>query len=273
MSDETTDGLPPLAVTGRATEAVADAFWRDGYVVIPSLFTPEEVAAYAAPIRAAAEADFAAQGGALTFGGAFHQSHDLRRRSDAVARFALSARLGEVAAALLRVPAVRVYHDQALFKPPGGVASYWHQDQYFWPLRTDRALGLWLPLQDTDETMGTMRYAAGSHRLGDLGQHTINEASEAFFGEVIEREGLAVRGSGPMRLGDAAFHLGWTVHGALPNRSDRLREAMVVTFYPDGTHVDALTNDYRAKDARLFLGGRQPGERADDPGNALVWPR
>ena len=265
--------LPPLDARGAVTLALAERFWRDGFVVVRGLFTPDEVRAYAEPIRETARAIFEEEGGALTFGGAFHQAHDLRRRSPVVARLALSARLGEAASALLRGAAIRVYHDQALFKPPGGIASYWHQDQYFWPLRTQTTVGAWMPLQDTSEEMGTMRYAAGSHRLGNLGQHTIDEASEAFFGDLIAREALAIAGCGAMAAGDVAFHFGWTVHGALPNRSDRLREAMVVAFYPDGTRVDDLTNDYRVKDARVFLGGRRPGELADDPGNTVVWPR
>jgi len=31
---------------------------------------------------------------------------------------------------------VRIYHDHALFKEAGGRATYWHQDQYYWPLDT-----------------------------------------------------------------------------------------------------------------------------------------
>ena len=264
--------LPMLEPSYEVSSASTDRFWDDGFVVLRGVLSAEEVAAYRRVIVKQAQADFDAAGeDALTFGGAFFQTLNLRTRSDAVAGFALSPRIGRIAASLLRVPGVRVYHDQALFKPPGGIASYWHQDQYFWPLETDRSLGLWMPLTDVTEDMGTMRYAAGSHRLGDLGQHTIDAASERHFDALIETEGLAIKGTGAMRAGDCAFHLGWTVHGALANRSERLREAMVVTFYPDGTRVGALCNDYRVADARDHLGGGQPGALAAGPNNTLVW--
>lgn len=263
---------PELAADYEVAEGDVSALWRDGFVVLRGVLSESEASAYKSAIEREARAVFAEQGGGLTFGGAFFQALNLRTRSAGVERFCLSGRLGRIATALLRCEATRIYHDQALFKPPGGIASYWHQDQYFWPLATDRSLGLWMPLTDVREDMGTMRYAVGSHRLGNLGQHTIDEASEGFFDGVVAERGLDVRGTGPMRAGDCAFHFGWTVHGAGANRSDRLREAMVVTFYPDGTRVDALSNTYRESDARDFLGGGVPGELAAGPLNRVVWP-
>jgi hypothetical protein len=37
-----------------------------------------------------------------------------------IARFSLARHLGQIAAQLMRVPATRMSHDQALFKEPGG---------------------------------------------------------------------------------------------------------------------------------------------------------
>ena len=57
-----------------------------------------------------------------------------------------SRRLAGVAAKLLGVYAVRLYHDQALYKEPGGGIIPWHADQYYWPLSSDRCVTIWLPL-------------------------------------------------------------------------------------------------------------------------------
>lgn len=43
-------------------------------------------------------------------------------------------RLGEVAAALIGADGVRLWHDQALFKEPGGRETDPHQDQPYWPI-------------------------------------------------------------------------------------------------------------------------------------------
>ena len=100
--------------------------------------------------------------------GAFLQTLGLRFDSEGVRRFCLAPRFGAVAARLLQVPAVRIFHEQALFKQPGGSDSHWHQDQYYWPLATDRSLGLWMPLVDCSREMGSIRFVRGSHRYGDL---------------------------------------------------------------------------------------------------------
>ena len=57
-------------------------------------------------------------------------------------------RFAEVAARLLGVEGVRLYHDQGLFKEPGGGPTPWHQDGYYWPLDTERTITLWMPLVD-----------------------------------------------------------------------------------------------------------------------------
>ena len=95
--------------------------------------------------------------------------------------------------------------------------------------------------------------------------------SERHFADVIARHDLPVAAGESCAAGDCAFHLGWTVHGADANRSDRAREAAVVTFYPDSTRVDELTNEAREYDARVFLGGRRPGEPAESERNPVVW--
>lgn len=75
-----------------------------------------------------------------------------------------------------------------------------------------------------------------------------------------------------MAAGDATFHNGWLIHGATANQTARMREAMIVTYYPDGTRCDELTNPSRVNDAKVFLGGRQPGELADSELNTVVYP-
>ena len=52
---------------------------------------------------------------------------------DAVKQFTLAKRFAKIAADLLGVDKVRLYHDQALYKEPGGGFTPWHQDQYYWP--------------------------------------------------------------------------------------------------------------------------------------------
>ncbi len=265
------DQLPDLHTTYPLSTAQVRNFWQDGFIVLRGVLNANEVAAYERVIHDTAMDIFRANDMQLSFGTAFLQRTNLRYDSPDVMKFCLSRRLASVASQLLEVKNVRIYHDQALFKPPGGSDSYWHQDQYYWPLATERSVGLWMPLVDCSPDMGGMRYARGSQIFGNLGQHDITKESEVFFKEFIDQHGLEVVEIPALQAGDCTFHAGWTVHGARANQSDKLREAMVVTYYPDGTRVDELTNKYRIKDAKEYLGDRQPGQLADSELNPIVF--
>jgi len=264
--------LPPLAADYEISDSQVARFRRDGFIVLRGVLDAEEIAAYGQAIRDTAMVFFRRYNmEPATHGGFLQRKLNLRRESEGVRRFCLAPRFGRIAARLLQVPAVRIYHDQPLFKHPGAAESAWHQDQFYWPLATDRALGLWMPLVDCTEQMGSMRFVVGSQRFGDLGGGTISADSAGLFDRFIAREQLAIFQTDFLAAGDCTFHSGWTIHGAPANHSTAMREAMIVTFYPDGTRVAALDNPQRAGDAKAFLGGREPGQPADSELNPVVY--
>lgn len=247
-----------------------DAFRREGHVVVPTLVEPERVRmlrqAVAPTARAAREASARARSTA-TYDRAFLQMTNLWTRSPTVAAVTLDRRCAAVAAALLGVPAVRLYHDQALYKQGGGGYTPWHQDQRYWPLGDARTVTMWLSLVDATPEMGTMRFASGSHLLGDLGPLPISDRSEAELGELIERFELPITGSKAMPAGHASFHAGWVVHGAPGNLTEVAREAFTVIYVEDGARVSAPDSDERRRDQRTWLPGLAVGDLVDSPLN------
>jgi ectoine hydroxylase-related dioxygenase (phytanoyl-CoA dioxygenase family) len=269
--------LPRLAATVIPTTDQVAAFRRDGHIVLRGVCSAEEIAAYREEIRRCTfrhntEARALAERDA--FGKAFLQTMNLRLRDERVARFVLAPRFGRIAAELMGVAGVRIFHDQSLFKEPGGGINPtpWHQDQYYWPFAELTTLGMWMPLVDVTEDMGAMMYASGTHRRGFLGQHAISDESQRVYNALIAADGIPVVGTAPMKAGDACFHYGWTLHAAGANTSATLREAMIVTFFADGMRVMAPANAKQEGDRIKFLGGRDPGALADSPLNTLVWP-
>ena len=266
--------LPDLDNEYTVSDDQVAQFLRDGHICLRGVCTPEEVSAYRDEIRSAAFANFP---DALpmdqrdAYGKAFRQTLNLRFESAGVRRFVLAQRFGQIAARLTQSSAMRIYHEQALFKEPGGAETPYHQDQYYWPLATNRALGMWMPLTDVTLDMGPILFASGSHQEGFAGQYAISDTSQDVLGDLVEKRGYPVWQQ-ELQAGDATFHLGWTIHGASANTSSTMREAMIITWYPDGTRVDELSNPNREGDARDFLGGRAPGELADSPMNTLVYP-
>ena len=94
-----------------------------------------------------------------------------------------------IAAELLGVSNVRIYHDQALYKEPGGGFTPWHQDQYYWPLDTNNTVTMWMPLIDIDESMGMLTFASGSHNAGFVENVPISDKSEAILEKFIKDKG------------------------------------------------------------------------------------
>jgi ectoine hydroxylase-related dioxygenase (phytanoyl-CoA dioxygenase family) len=266
--------LPDLDHTGATPEAAVDEFGRRGHTIVPGLASAAEVAAYRPVIeRAVREHNLETRPLADrdTYGRAFLQTCNLWRVDPGVRRFVLSRRFAKVAAELMRVDGVRLYHDQALFKEAGGGRTPWHQDQFYWPFATGGTITMWMPLVDVADEVGSMSFAGASHRLGHVSGESIGDESDRQVSGVIAERQLEVETHGAMRAGDATFHAGWTLHSAGPNPTDRERPVMTVIYVADGSIVAEPTNPYQEFDRQMWLAGTRPGDPVGSEINPLVW--
>jgi len=185
------------------------------------------------------------------------QVMNLWQHSDRVREFVFSLRLAQLAADLLGVQAVRLYHDQAIYKEPGGGISPWHADQYYWPLSSDRTCSIWIPLQDTPLEMGPLSFAVGSHDITVGRDMPVSHESEARMQQVLSERHVPIYEE-PFALGDASVHLGWTFHRAGPNATTIPRKAMVIIYMEADITVTA-PNAGQQGDADLWLPGVPAG--------------
>jgi ectoine hydroxylase-related dioxygenase (phytanoyl-CoA dioxygenase family) len=257
----------PLTADQRA------AFDRDGHLLLPQVATAAVLAHYGPALQRAAYA-YNTETRRLedrdTYGRAFLQIMNLWRVEAAVQAFVFARRFARLAAGLLGVDRVRLYHDQALFKEPGGGPTPWHQDQYYWPLDTDRTITLWMPLVDITDGMGMLTFASGSHRGGLVEDFAISDASEAFFADYVARHGFPVTRPATMQAGDATFHLGTTLHAAPGNHSATTRAVMTIIYFADGACVAPPRNPHQENDRQTWLDGLPPGHPATGPLNPVL---
>ncbi|KZZ85723.1 phytanoyl-CoA dioxygenase family protein [Bacillus sp. SJS] len=208
-----------------------------------------------------------------TYGKAFVQVMNLWEQSEDVKKFVMARRFAKIAADLLGVDGVRIYHDQALFKEPGGGHTPWHQDQTYWPIDTNKTITMWMPLVDVSDEMGSMSFASESHKRGYISKLGISDESHRTLGDYIEAEGLEKVTYGGMTAGDATFHYGWTLHSAPGNPTDRTREVMTIIYMADGTTVSEIDHEARENDLKQWMPGLKTGDKVNSPLNPLVYSK
>lgn len=200
----------------------------------------------------------------------FHQIANVWRHDDQLREFVFARRFAKIAAELMGVRGVRLYHDQALFKPPGATKTPFHQDQFYWPLDSPNTITMWMPLVNVSAATGAMMFATGSHREGPLIAKSISEKAGEEFEELVRKRNYPVA-SYELKAGDATFHSGWVIHGAHSNTGVDPREVLTIIYYEDGARLVEPETQYRKVDMEAFHPGQRPGEPAASPLNPLLY--
>jgi hypothetical protein len=264
---------PDLTEPYRLQPHLIDEFRRDGFIHLRGVLTAETLQRYADEITAKVvelNTMHLPLAERSTYYKAFLQVTNIWRESDIARELVFSPRLARIATELLGTKGVRLYHDQALYKEPGGGITPWHVDQYYWPLGSSATVTAWIPLQDTPVEMGPLSFAAGSHRFARLRDLSISDDSERLIQEAMDREQFPYV-ERPFALGDVSFHYGYTFHRAPPNRSDAPREVMTVIYMDRDITVTEPTNDEQRGDLEAWLPEARIGATPDGPLNPVLY--
>lgn len=205
-----------------------------------------------------------------TYQRAFLQVENLWQSNAAVKELVFAPRLARIATELLGTSGVRLFHDQALYKEPGGGITPWHADQYYWPFSSDRVCTVWIPLQETPMEMGPLSFSVGSHHFEFGRDMEISDASEAALQRALSEQGFR-HVNEPYELGEVSFHLGWTFHRAQPNRSDQPRRVMTIIYMDKDIVVSQPANDAQRGDLANALSGAAPGSVPNGPLNPILY--
>lgn len=205
-----------------------------------------------------------------TYGKAFLQLFNLWTQDEGIKQLIFSKRLAQLAADLMQVDSVRLYHDQALFKEAGGGITPWHADQHYWPLDTDKTITAWIPLQAVPLNMGPLEFSAGSHQIMEGRDLSISDESEAAiqkrlkvtdYKHVIE----------PFDAGEISFHSGWVFHRAGANTTDHTRKVMTIIYMDAAMKLKEPTNDGQINDWHTWCPGATVGEIINSPINPVLY--
>ncbi len=205
-----------------------------------------------------------------TYGKAFLQIMNIWIQSRPVREIVFSERLAKIAADLLEVDGVRLYHDQALYKEAGGGQTPWHADQYYWPLATDRTVTVWIPLQETPLPMGPLEFSAGSNHLATGRDLRISDESQQVLENALHDQGYA-HIIEPFSLGEVSYHTGWLYHRAGTNHTDRMRKVMTMIYMDKDMVLKEPENDNQVNDWNSWCPGATIGEVIDTERNPILF--
>jgi ectoine hydroxylase-related dioxygenase (phytanoyl-CoA dioxygenase family) len=248
-----------------------EQFRRDGFVVVPDLLTIDELDHFAPLVTEAVARRQAHDSRPLEsksrYEQSFQQCQNLWEDTPGVVPLTFHPRLGRAAAELIGVDAVRLWHDQALYKEPGGRVTDPHQDQPYWPIAETDTVTAWIPFDGSTLDNGCMAYVPGSHRVG------LRKFVNIFFGEPEDLLAEpAIDGVEPVLVevprGSVAYHHGLTAHLARPNVTDSVRRVHTIIYFADGS-TRGLPQPHPCVDRD----GIEVGQRIDGPVTPIVWPR
>jgi ectoine hydroxylase-related dioxygenase (phytanoyl-CoA dioxygenase family) len=266
---------PTLPDTATFPKLVSDehieTFRRDGFVLVPDLLTDDEVDSYSKAVTEAVRTRNAGDTVPLEKKSRYQQSFiqcmNLWEDFPTVRPLTFHPRVGQVAAELLGVDAIRVWHDQALYKQAGGRPTDAHQDHPYWPIKETASVTAWIPFEGSTRESGAMAYLPGSHAIG------MRKFVNIFFGE--PEDILAdpeVAGIEPVYVevpkGSVAYHHGLTVHLANANTTDRERAVHTIIYFPDGS-----TRGYPVPHFAVDRAGIEVGDPIQSDVTPIAWPR
>ena len=205
-----------------------------------------------------------------TYGKAFLQIMNIWTKSQLVKEIVFSKRLAKIAAGLLGVSGVRLYHDQALYKEPHGGITPWHADQYYWPLANDATVTVWIPLQETPLEMGPLEFSSQSFKLTAGRDKEIGDESQQMLNETLDKEGFK-HVIEPFEIGEVSFHGGWLFHRAGANNTDKMRGVMTMIYMDKDMILKQPENKNQIVDWETWCPGAQIGKQIDTPINPVLY--
>ena len=230
-------------MTTTLTQKQVEMFEEQGFIVIDNLLSIDELEWYGAAVDEAvanrSQWDKRKLEDRSRYEQSFRQCINLWEDTPAVRPLSFHPRIGAAAAGLLHTKAVRIWHDQALYKEAHGRETAPHLDHDYWAIEEPRTITAWIPFNGSTLASGAMGYIPGSH------QFNVTTLANIFTAEGFDLDnGAEAQGIAPefveVPRGSVAFHHGRTIHLAQPNQTDHTRRVHTVIFFADGcTRRDA----------------------------------
>ncbi|MGV9774643.1 phytanoyl-CoA dioxygenase family protein [Streptosporangium sp. NPDC003464] len=225
-------------------------FHDQGYVLVPALLSPAEVAEL--------REEFMALHARGTVPGHFTPTpqepgrpYDILRDyprvmhphqiNDAALRYLLDSRIASILRDLLGEEPIAA-QSMFYFKPPGARGQALHQDNFYLRVEPGTCVAAWIALDRVDRANGGLEVVPGTHRM-DLFCPEDADLDVSFTREYVPPPPGLERVPVDMDPGDVLFFNGSLVHGSEPNSTaDRFRRSFICHYV--GRSAERISSFY-----------------------------
>ncbi len=238
---------------------IGKAFQDEGYYVARGLFRPIEIEALERDfdrivyqLRASGEdVDATWDGGQAEKIAAADDiilhTHNVQKYSRIWLNAFLNERFLQVAEAILG-PDIVLHHSKLFQKPSENGSPFpMHQDWPYFPTLKDSMIAGIIHVSDATDEMGCLRVYPGSHKLGRI-EGSDGRRENPVLDQYPIEDATVVE----CQAGDVVFFNYLTLHGSMPNRSERTRKTVLCQLY-SGTDQVEPGNSH--PDERMVLRG------------------
>ena len=235
----------------QANQSEIDFYQENGYVVMEDFLTAEELETWRRHVGEAVAnrgkrklADGSSVEEDNYYARVFAQRINLWTDHAGMRQLMIDARLGRIASDLSGRDGMRIWHDQALIKPPWGNPTGWHLDNPYWSFYSRDSITIWVALDDVTKDNGCLYFVPGTHRTATYDNVSITSNVGSLFDSYPQWRELEAVGV-ELKAGGCTWHNGLLAHGAGANMTPRHRRSMTCAYMPDGSVFNGQKNILR----------------------------
>ena len=165
----------------------------------------------------------------------FHRLHD----SSEIVKFSKNNKISTIAKTLIKTKKLELRASEFFAKPKKvGLNTPPHQDNYFWNVKFNKGLTIWIALSKSSKKNGGVYYYCGSHKKGII-KHTPSFAKGTSQKIQDLKKLKRFKKSLPnLDIGDALVHHCLVVHGSYKNLSNYSRRGLTFQFKDKNVQYD-----------------------------------
>jgi len=146
-------------------------------------------------------------------------------------------------------PDIILHHTKLFLKPQKkGSAFPLHQDWSYFPTENNSMIAAVIHLSDSTEKMGRFRVIPESHKMGKIE----NSDGHSRVPEIHDNYTLDSAKPVEAKRGDVLFFHCCTIHGSMPNLSDKPRKTILIQLY---SGKDKVIDNNQHTNVQLVLRG------------------